>query len=238
VRGIDRATLVSLVGLAERLETGLIGLFLEDRELQEAALLPFVREVLIEGGSERSISSEELKRQSRRLANNVQSILSELTATRRVACRFDFAAIAGSRTMSALGFGVHHVYLPARTASALAPGHMVAFRRLRLLYQEGPDSARAIEIVHRLARNGQVREVFVVSDRELPASVLATLKSSGVRVHREMFHDTLADHLVNVLARPACDLLMIPRSVFKGTPDAAVEAALNRVSRPVLLVSS
>ena len=237
-RGVDRDTLSNLVVMAERLQTGLIGLFLEDRELQQAALLPFVREVLVEGAAERSMSTEDLERRSRRLAKNVQAALAELTASRSVTCRYDFAVAAGSRAMSALGFGVHHVYLPPHRSSAAAPMHAFGFRRLRLLYQSGPDSARAIEIIHSLARNGQVREVFVLSDREIPQSVVRTLGASGVRIQREVFHDSLADRLATVLARPSCDLLVIPRSVFGNAPDAALEAALNRVSRPVLLVSA
>ncbi|MCZ7596765.1 MAG: DUF4224 domain-containing protein [Gammaproteobacteria bacterium] len=87
-------------------------------------------------------------------------------------------------------------------------------------------------------RNGHTRELFVVTDRPLPAALAQALKAHGVRVHVELHGDAISQYLHAVLARPSCDLVMIPRSLFGATPDAAIEAALNRVSRPVLLVSA
>jgi len=240
VMGVDRATLMALVAMAERLEAGLVGLFLEDPVLSRAAALPIVREISRSGAGERDITAEALRRHASRLARTVQQQLAELTAGRRVTWRFDYVADAGSRGAAALRVDTGDVYLPAREGCARmeAPAATLQFRRVRIIYRDGEDSARAMEIVHRLARNGHTRELFVVTDRPLPAALAQALKAHGVRVHVELHGDAISQYLHAVLARPSCDLVLIPRSLFGATPDAAIEAALNRVSRPVLLVSA
>lgn len=237
--GIDRATLTALVAIAERLESGLLGLFLEDDTLPRAAALPFVREVLVSGAGEREMAPEELRRRTRRRVHSIQSTLAELAKSSRIDCRFEVVNSVGSRTTSAWTYVEHDVYLPPR-AAASRPAHDVQHfhRRIRMLYQDGPDSARAMEILHRIARNGHVREVIIVTDTELPPLVADSLKAMGMRVFVEVTDDALATHLGGVLARPACDLLIIPRSLFGSVPEFAVDAALNRVTRPVLLVSA
>lgn len=241
ILGVDRATLAALVVMAERLESGLLGLILEDDALHRAAALPFVREVLASGGGEREMVPDELRRQARRLARSVQQALTELAARRSIVCQFEVVAASGSRILSAWSYREHDLYLPPRTPVAgrgVEAARELHYRRVRLLYQTGPDSARAVEILHRIARNGHTREVFVVTDTGVPRAVLDSLKAQGLRVHLEVFHDSLEEHLKGVLARPACDLLIIPRSLFGEAPEFAVDAALNRVSRPVLLVSA
>ncbi|KAA3625982.1 MAG: hypothetical protein DWQ08_08485 [Proteobacteria bacterium] len=239
--GVDRSTLAALVAIAERLDQQLLGLFLEDDSLQQAAELPFIREVLASGAGERDIAPDALRRQTRRVAHRVRTALAELAADRRITFRFEVVAAGGSRTMSAMTRAGHDIYLPPRLPAAGRAGHLAeetCYRRVRLLYQSGPDSARAVEILHRIARNGQTREVFVVTETELPLAVVSSLRAMGLRVHIEMLRDNLAQYLHGVLARPACDLLLIPRSLFGAAPESAIDAALNRVTRPVLLVTA
>ena len=80
----SRALLEAAAELAARLQTELVGLFIEDANLVNLAGSPFFREVSHFSATARPLSSEQLERQLRGQANQIRRALTEIAARRHV----------------------------------------------------------------------------------------------------------------------------------------------------------
>lgn len=232
IYGIDQETLEALVMMAERLGSGLFGLFIRDMLLQQVAELPFTTEVIRATGEERALQSDHLERRSRELRLSVESRFNQYVSTRKISCRFDYAE--GRRSLNELLEQGCDVFFPARRrAGPVAGGN---YRRVKLVYDAGPESVRAVDIVHALIRNGHTREVVLIATRGVPRVLVSGLVEAGVRVYID-YEATVAGGVEQLLfRRPASDLLLLPRSLI-GENTGGLESALVRMVSSVLVVN-
>lgn len=237
IRGINRTALEAVVTMAQRLDTSLLGLFVEDIFLQQVAELPFTTEVVRSSGAERDLYADTLKRRNRELVYTVEARFSEFATSRRVRFRFDYTS--GRRTPAALERSDCDIFFPGRRTPRGAR-HAVQgeyYHRVKLVYDDSPQSQRALEILHALVKNGHTREIFVIAERRVPRTLLSGLAESGARVYLD--NTGLSEHnrLQRMLGNPACDLVLLPRDSIASTPRDVLESAFERAAGSVLLLN-
>lgn len=229
-------TLESAVELATRLQAGLLGLFVEDDELLRMAGLPFSREVTLGTASERSLSSEVMRRTLRAQAAQTQAALARIAARAQVA--WQFRILQGKRVQCALEqAGPSDVLILGRSRR----GEWLSPNRAHTLYvilEDVPESAHALALAGHLI-DERLREV-VILDRTSPAAPLtaleaaAQLAASGAEVRVFDLHDQPLERLkVQVLHRPAATVIVPAGSPLMAE---ALEALRERVKCPVLVV--
>ncbi len=233
IYGIDQGTLEALVMMAERLGSGLYGLFIQDMLLREVAELPFTTEVVRVTGEERALRSDLLERRSRELVLSVESRFNHYATSRKISCRFDYAE--GRCSLNELLERGCDVFFPARRR----PGPVASgdYRRVKLVYDAGPESVRAVDIVHALICNGHTREVVLIATRGVPRELVSGLVEAGVRVYIDYEATAVGGVEQLLFRRPAGDLLLLPRSLIGDKPVGGLEAAMARMASSVLVVN-
>ncbi|KJS06360.1 MAG: hypothetical protein VR73_10115 [Gammaproteobacteria bacterium BRH_c0] len=250
MQGISRASLEAVVLIAERVKAGLVGLFFQDLLLQKVAELPFTTEVVKSTGEERDLFADRLKSSNERLLNSVRSLFDECTLARQVRSRFE---VREHRVpVAALVSHVSGVYIPGRgrrSGTAYFRGSTAArfpaadrVQRVKLLYDDGPQSRRALEMVLALVDAGLCREVILVNLGSLPMRVLADLSSHQARVYLHNLHvasDLKQQSVLRQIADGAVvDLVVTPRCLVENVDESLLQAVLgNSVSGATLVVS-
>lgn len=250
MQGISRASLEAVVLIAERVKAGLVGLFIQDLLLQKVAELPFTTEVVKSTGEERDLIADRLKSGNERLLNRVRSLFDECTLARQVRSRFEVRE--QRMPVAALISQVSGVYIPGKGRGS-APAHFRgavqtrfraadAVQKVKLLYDDGPQSRRALEMVLALVDAGLCREVILVNLGSLPLQVLADFSARNARVYlqNEHFADELRQQSVlrHIADGAAVDLVVTPRCLVEAVDERLLQAMFgNSASGATLIVS-
>lgn len=247
MQGISRASLEAVVSIAERVKAGLVGLFIEDLLLQKVAELPFTTEVVKSTGEERELFSERLQHHNQRLLTAVQRLFEECTLARQVRSRFE---VREHRVpVAALVNQVSGVYIPANRRLYRQAHFHGAYssrgfpsadtsQRVKLLYDDGPQAGRALEMVVALVDAGLCHEVILVNLGSVPTRVLSDLSSHGARVFLVNENRQQQSVLRQIVDGVAVDLVVAPRSLLEGVDEKLLQGVLeNSVSGGTLVVS-
>ncbi len=227
LRGVDRQSLELLVAIAAAAGADLLALLVEDPTLEEAARLPFVREILGGSGVERDFHPETLQSRRRGSEGRFEALLREVAGTRAVNWRLQ--RTTGARVGCALAVARHHVFLPAASRSSRGP----ASGRIRVVV-DGDHGV--LEVAAGLAAAGRYREIVVSGDRGILVEELENLTAAAPRVLLDLSTGEPAERVAAVLARPRCDLLVLARSLLDRLPSGQAEVLLGAVPCPLLVV--
>lgn len=236
MRGISRATLEAAVRIAERMNTGLLGLFVDDVQLQQVADLPFTTEVIRSTGEERNLYAEHLRHRSRQLAASIQSLFQECARARHVECRFEVRQKRESvKVLMGQGRGLMVPGNPRRGGLPIRP---VQASRVKVLFDGSDQALRALDLVQGLIDNGQCRELYLVNMGALNTRVLSDMTGRGVRVYLLNVHRDEPSIVRQLVDGPEADLVIVPRGMAEGISDPVLHQAVeNSVSGATLLVA-
>lgn len=236
---ISRERLQTVVEIASLMQQGVLGLLLEDLQLQQAAALPFTTEVL-NSGRERSLLCDQLARRSERINADTQTALAELAGSRNVDLRFEKAS--GQRLHCALEYaGDLDVFFTPREQwqTARPTGRRPEQRAMRLLVlsSSGQTGQRVMRVAAALLQAGRVSNVEIIGGDNTAGAELTRIAQPGQRIMWR--HDTplTAATIVQLIMRSPCDLMLIPRELLATIPAADLSAAL-ALARAQILVAS
>lgn len=207
----------SLVNMAARLGAELDGLFIEDVELMRAAELPFVREVSA-AGQERMLSPDSLRQSNRETSRDLERLLARVAGERKV--RWRYGTAQGTRVPTALAAAERcDLFMPARLARTRRPVRQAGemFRRVALVVHEPAHTARALAVVHALARNGHTREVLLLCEGRPPAELVAALAGESLRTYVQRASMSEPGEVLEQVRTGEPGLLIVPK-VFLGSP--------------------
>ncbi len=227
LRGVDRGSLELLVTIAAAAGADVVALLVEDPALEDAARLPFVREILGASGAERDIHPEILRSRRRGSEGRFEVLLGELAGARAVSWRLQ--RTAGARIGCALAMARHHVFLP----SAGRGVRRGTAGRIRVVMDGDPG---VLEVAATLAAAGRFREIVVSGDEGLSMTQMERLARAAPRVLLDLSGGEPGERIAANLARPGCDLLVLPRGLLERLPANRAEAMLGAVACPVLVV--
>src|SRR5690606_621821 len=234
IRGISRASIEAMVVLAERIQWGLVGLFVEDLLLQQVAELPFTTEVVRSTGEERDLHAPHLRQHSQQLARALRGLFDECALARQVGYRSE---VREQRVpVSVLVEQASGLYLPGKRQPG-RPGR-AGVRRVKVLTDGGGGAHRALDMVRALVEAGLCREVILVNMGLLPARLPGELSARGARVQLLNEHREQSQVLRHIVDGPEADLVLVPRPLVRGIDERVLQAACdNSASGGTLLVS-
>jgi len=149
--------LEAAIGLASALHVELVGLFVEDERLRRVAELPFTQEFGLATGRARPLEVADVERALRRQAERMRRILGELAQPLGLAWTLEVArgeslktAFAFAKSDDLLVVGRAR-YVPAEFERPVAAGAGARGRPVAVLYDETPQSRRALGFAATLA---------------------------------------------------------------------------------------
>ncbi|MCK9469941.1 MAG: hypothetical protein M0Q49_11045 [Porticoccaceae bacterium] len=235
-QGISRASLEAAVMVAEQVQAGLLGLFMEDLLLQSVAELPFTTEVVRSTGEERDLFADHLRLRHRQLLDRMRLLFDECALARQV--RFRFEVSERKLPIAAPPGQASGIYVPGRRRSGVSQRAGAALSRIKVLYDGSEQSLRAFDLVLSLASAGRCREVMVVNLQSLPARLLTELSQRGVRVYLLNEAPTQQAVLRHIVDGPVADLVLVPLVLAAGVDQTVLQASLeNSTSVGTLLVA-
>lgn len=238
--GVSRASLQTLVGIAGKLNRGLLGLMLEDLRLQRVADLPFTTEILLHGCEERSMQREQLSRRHNLASADTSKLLKELALRGQVDLVLEH--VVGDRMHTALARDAGlDIFFPARQRwqqiAARPSARRKAIARLGCVLAHTAQDQAVIETAHLLQKAGLVGETYVVSTGTLNRAQLDSLYQPGSRVcvQANLHRDPAS--IGKLLRHSPYDLLLLPRDCLQGIAPEALEAALDKASGQLLVIN-
>lgn len=241
LHGINRTALETLVRIARQLDRGLLGLLLEDIRLQRVADLPFTTEITLNGGRERSLLRDHLSQRHSQVGDATRKLLHELAERNRVALSFEDAS--GNRWHTALERDGHlDIFFPARkrwqmsgATSDTAPSPI---SRLGIVLTGTERDDRLIETASTLLKAGLVRDSYVLCPRPPLPDYLRALYQPGQ--HQICVHSHFScspDEITALIQQSPYDMLMVSHDSLHGIANDKLDAALDKSSSQVLVVS-
>lgn len=238
LHGISRATLENLVLISHRLQREMVGLLLENEQLQQIADLPFTTEVVRSSGRERGLQRAELQRQHYAVMQHTRQLLDQLAASRHVSLSYREAA--GNRLHSALKLTIDaDVLFPSRQRWRLTrPGWAPPrpFPRLGLLLGGTPTDQRTLAISDTLVKAGLVERIYVLSESAPNAEQLNRLAHHGTRVCVQSNLALKPSDLTALIRNNAYDLLLLPANSLGDIPPTVLDAALEETTGEVMVI--
>jgi nucleotide-binding universal stress UspA family protein/sulfur relay (sulfurtransferase) DsrF/TusC family protein len=256
------AALEAAVELASRFGAELSGLYVEDINLLRLAELPFAQEVGQFSASRRRLDVPELERQIRAQTLRVRRIFRG--TSQRAEIRWSFSVTRGRvdrEVLSAateadvlvLGRAGWSLIRPSRMGSttravlAQAPGWALILQEgaclgqpVVVVYDGSPLAQRGLDAAAALLEQDRAMTVLLLADepqsvQNLKAQVYAWLGERDIQVRYRTLTRFNVPSLVDALETERCGTVVLPaRSATLD--DAALQALLNEIRVPVLLV--
>lgn len=237
---ISRERLQNVVNIASLMQQGVLGLLLEDIQLQQAADLSFTTEIAVNSGQERNLLRAQLAQRSERINADTRTLLAELAKHRNVDLRFEKAS--GQRLHCALEHADDPdvFFMPRERWQGNDP----ALRRRketaqRLLVLSPPDreGQRVMLLTAALLKAGQVASVEIIGGNPQAVTELAAIAQPGQRL--SLRHDIALTpaNILQLIRRSPCDLMLIPHELVASVPAADLAAALAVASAQILVAS-
>ncbi|WP_272991921.1 hypothetical protein [Porticoccus hydrocarbonoclasticus] len=235
---ITEASLLSLVTMARWLNASLAGLYIEDSRLLAAAGLPFAREISSLSGEERLFGRDAMIRSSRMASSRAQQLLEQLSSQQKVACTFHIES--GMLAPCALSHEGYDIFFPGRIRTSARPRPPGLSSRpskpLVLVYDTSPQFYRALEVVSRLAANGMVSDVTLLSETALPPEIADQLPVDGIRVHFQRVESIHPGDLT-YLRLPAGSLIMMSKMNFEKLSATELADLPDLLPYPLMLIA-
>jgi len=238
LHGINRSTLENLVLITHRLQRELVGLLLENEQLQQIADLPFTTEVVRSSGRERGLLRADLERQHQLVMQHTRQLLDQLAARRHVTLSYREAA--GSRLHNALELTADaDVLFPSRQRWRLARQAVGAPRplpRLGLVLSGGGSDERVLAIADNLVRAGLVERIYVISRPTPNIQQLNMLAHHGARVRLQSALEDKPSAITGLIRNNAYNLLLLPADCLNDIPPTLLDAALEETPGEVMVI--
>ena len=235
---VTEAGLLSLVTMARWLNASLAGLYIEDSRLLAAAGLPFAREISRLSGEERLLGRDAMIRSSKMASSRAQRLLEQLSSQQQVTCTFHIES--GMLAPCALSHEGYDIFFPGRIRTSTRPRprrlSSRASQPLVLIYDASPQFHRALEVVRRLAVNGMVSDVTLLSETALPTEIADQLPVDGVRVHFQRVKYIHPGHLP-YLRLPEGSLIMMSKMNFEKRSATELADLPDLLPYPLMLIA-
>lgn len=257
------AALEAAADLARVFKAELLGLFVEDVHLLEAARLPFTREIRYPSAAELALEATSLEQALRSQASEARGALE--AAARRVAVRHSFriargevetTVLAAAREVDLLVLG--RVSRPARArarmgstarAAVTAPGTVLLSRNgwvlkqpVALAYSGSAPSDRALRLAAGLAgaEGGKLIVLLAPAGAEdtkaLEARAAALLEQEGAAARYEATPGAGAGELCRAAHAAGAGMLVLAGDSPLLRKEGGLEALLDEAGCPVLIV--
>ncbi len=193
-------TMVNLaVEMAASVQTGLIGLFIEDEDLLRISGLPCTREITLTTTRERPTSINQMQRSLQAAALQFKKSLQQEAQASQIAWRFD--TVRGR--MRDIGLkprlDVSYTILGHPLSHRLQSGQLRKARRILLVLDDSPRQKHALEVVLRRFQHEKVELVVVGEDPGIDVSSVSASRTGRednkieiVRVNRNELPGLLA----------------------------------------------
>lgn len=236
---ISRDKLETVVRIAGLLQRSVLGLMLEDLQLQQVADLPFTTEITLSGARERNLLRDELTQRGQRINTSTRQALQELASRNTVNLSFEQAS--GHRMHCALELdGDQDIFFPPRKTwqHPRQKQHGAGFTvpRLGLVLPSRALAARVIDLAALLLQAGLVGEVHAIAAGDASIADLNGLPLRGRRlaVHTGTALDSAS--ILLLIRRSPYDLLLIPRQCLATLSPHDLDAALAVASGQVMVI--
>jgi len=223
------------VEMAASVQTGLLGLFIEDEDLLQVAGLPCTREITLTTTRERPTSIDQMQRSLRSVAQQFKQTLRREAQASQIAWRFDTVrgrtrdiGLTSKRdvTYTILGQSVSHRLQSSRQIRRT--------RKVLLILDDSPRQKLALSVVLRRFHHEKIELTVVGEDPERILSSVLAPQIAGkdrklvlVRYHR--------DDLFELLARAGSSFDCAIMSQHEN--DAELPRILNALRCPTILVA-
>lgn len=165
------------VEIAASVQTGLVGLFIEDEDLLRISELPCTREITLTTTRERPTSINQMQRALQAAALQFKKSLQEEAQASEIAWRFD--TVRGR--MRDIGLKPHldvsYTIVGRPLSHRLQSGQLRKTRRILLILDDTPRQKLALDVVLRRFQHEKVELVVVGEDPEIDVSSVATSRS-------------------------------------------------------------
>jgi len=239
LHGVSHNTLETLILIAHRLQRNLVGLLLENEQLQQIADLPFTTEVVLSSGRERGLQRQQLRQQHSAVMEHTRKQLDSLAARDHIVLTYKEAR--GARLHSALQVSSHaDVLFPSRQRWRLtSPGTRLArpIRRLGILLDGTDQNERIISIADSLIRAALVDHIYLLGDSTPSQEQLQKLAHHGSRVSIQSNLAIKPSTLTGLIRNSAYDLLLLPAASLQDIPPTVLDAALEDTTGEVMVVN-
>lgn len=236
---ISTDKLETLVKIASLLRRGVLGLILEDLQLQQVADLPFTTEVSLSTGRERTLLRDHLSRRGSTINLGTRKLLLEIAARQQVELSFEEAC--GHRLHCALERdGGLDVFFPARQhwQHPRPPGRPAihAINRLLLVLPSAAWGQRVLAVADSLLRARLVGHTHAMTSGDFDLAQLAKLPVQGHSLTVQTQAPLDANSLLQLIKRSPYDLMLIPRACLSTVPVADLDAALAVASGQTMFI--
>lgn len=223
------------VEMAASVQTGLLGLFIEDEDLLQVSGLPCTREITLTTTRERPTSTDQMQRSLRSFARQFKQTLQREAQASQIAWRFDTVrgrmrdvGLKSKRdvTYMILGRSVSHRLQSSR--------QIPRSRKILLILDDSPRQKLALNVVLRRFHHEKI-ELTVVGDdleRKLSSVLPSQIVGKGSELELTRVHP---DDLFELLARagPRFDCAIMSR--YEN--EAELPRILNALRCPTILVA-
>jgi hypothetical protein len=238
LHGINRGTLETLVRIAQRMNSSLLGLLLEDTRLQRVADLPFTTEITLGGAQERNLMPDQLVRRHSQVGGATRRLMHELAERDRV--KVSFQEAAGNRWHTALEWeGRIDIFFPSRQ-QWVPPGtgrSMAAVKRLGILLSESDLDSKLVNIAALLMGGGLVGDTYILCARAPLPEQLHDLYRPGHQVRIQSNVKVTPSAVTRLIQNSPYDLLLLSRDSLKGIPPGLLDASIDKSGSQVLVVN-
>jgi len=242
--------LEAAVELATALHAELVGLFVEDRRLLQVAELPFAQEFGLATGRARPLGVEDMERALRRQAERMRRMIGELAQPLGLAWTLE--VVRGESLAAALAFaGMEDVLVIGRaryvswgdvSARAATPGKAARARPIAVLFDDTPQSVRALGFAETLSREAGCEIAVLIpaaGPEKFRTSRLAAGRALQARGASAASYAMLPDHGAPSVARAAREnrawVLVWPAGE-RGSAARAAAELLADVTCPVVMI--
>jgi nucleotide-binding universal stress UspA family protein len=257
------AALNAAVILAAELGADIEGLFVEDANLVQIAMLPVARRVLFPSAADEPLDSTLMEHELKALARRAQRSLAMMAE--RYGIRWSFRVLRGKVTVEILSAATGSDLLTvgrcgwslarrmqmgstAQNAAIHAPGALLlvkqplaASRPVMVLFDGSPPALQALKAAARFARALQTRlTVFLLPDtprevQPLVSQVIRHMKGKEVEADFQPLFATDALQLADAIESEAGGLLVLGRKC-KRLREEEIQNLVRLIDNPVLLL--
>ena len=192
-------TVTLAVEMAASVQTGLLGLFIEDEDLLRVAGLPCTREITLTTTRERPTSTNQMQRSLQAAALKFKKSLQKEAQASQIAWHFD--TVRGRMRDVGLKprLDVSYTIVSRPLSHRLQSGPVRKTRTILLILNDSPRQQHALDVVLRRFQHQRVELVVVGEDPDMDlSSIFATGTKDRhgeitiTRTHRDKLHELLS----------------------------------------------
>jgi len=231
--GINQNSLCVAVLIAEKLNTGIYGL-LVDNGLMQVAQLPFTTEVLVSCGDERELATDRVNIFHHNCLMTINRLMEQSARQRQV--RYRMEAVGSLSSLHLVLTRGQDLFLPAlkKRVHFPLPTDVEQLRTVKWVYDGSAECERSLALLEELVKAGITRTIFLLSTCAVPRRVIAELSGYGAKVF--WTHSaTDNDLFVKLAGGPLAGLILLPGSLLSILGEREL-LAINRATTSALLV--